>query len=195
MNRTILFFLLNVVFSWANAQSADGNISKGNEMYRASQFDLAEKAYRKALEASPKNTTAQYNLAAALYKQKKYNEATNFFKTLSSKEQDKNIRASAFYNNGVILSKQNDLEESIQAYKNALRLKPDDVETRENLQKALLELKKQQKNNQQNKNQQSRLNQKEAEQKLKELEEKEKEIQQRIQKDGLKTGTSMPKDW
>ena len=40
------------------------------------------------------------------------------------------------------LTSQKKLEESIEAYKNALRYNPDDKEARENLQKALLELKK-----------------------------------------------------
>ena len=42
----------------------------------------------------------------------------------------------------MILSQQKNLEESIEAYKNALRNNPDDKEARENLQKALLELRK-----------------------------------------------------
>ena len=40
------------------------------------------------------------------------------------------------------MSQQKKLEESIDAYKNALRQNPNDKEARENLQKALLELKK-----------------------------------------------------
>ena len=52
------------------------------------------------------------------------------------------IKAKSYYNKGAILSSQKKLEESIEAYKNAFRQNPDDKEARENLQKALLELKK-----------------------------------------------------
>lgn len=57
---------------------------------------------------------------------------------------NKEIRAKSFYNKGVILSQQKNLKESIEAYKNALRINPADKEARENLQKDLLELKKKQ---------------------------------------------------
>jgi Ca-activated chloride channel family protein len=102
------------------------------------------------------------------------------------------------------LSGQKKLEESIEAYKNALRRNPDDKEARENLQKALLELKKktpppppppkkENKKNQQKQKEQPQMNQKEAEQRLKLLDEKEKEIQQRMQ--NAKSGAAQQKDW
>lgn len=39
------------------------------------------------------------------------------------------------------------------------------------------------------------MNPKEAEQRLKLLQQKEKEVQQRVQKDKTKTGSSQAKDW
>ena len=107
------------------------------------------------------------------------------------------VKSAAHYNNGVIKTRQKDLEGSIEDYKNALRLNPDDQQARENLQKALLELKQkqqqQQQDQKQNKSPQSNINQKQAEQKLKDLEEKEKKIQQRMQ--NQKGGTPQPQDW
>ena len=94
-------------------------------------------------------------------------------------------------------TKQKDLEGSIEDYKNALRLNADDMQARENLQKALLELKQkqqqQQQDQRQNQNPQSNINQKQAQQKLDELEEKEKKIQQRMQ--DQKGGAPQPEDW
>ena len=106
------------------------------------------------------------------------------------------MRANAFYNDGVMLTKQQKLEESIEAYKNALRNNPSDKEARENLQKALIELKKRNppKNENQKKQPKSKMNQKEAEQKLKLLQQKEKEVQQRLQKNSKSVG-ALPKDW
>ena len=115
------------------------------------------------------------------------------------------LRSKTYYNKGAILSRQKKLEESIEAYKDALRLNPDDKEARENLQKALLELKKKeppkQKNDDQKKKQdqqkqpQPKMSRKEAEQRLKLLEQKEKEVQQRLQKEKSKSGGSQAKDW
>jgi Ca-activated chloride channel family protein len=85
-----------------------------------------------------------------------------------------------------------------------LRLNPNDHEARENLQKALLELKKKnppKKQDDKKKQQQQqkqppkpKISPREAQQQLKLLEQKEKEVQERLQKNS-KTGASQPKDW
>jgi Ca-activated chloride channel family protein len=182
---------------FAYAQSIEENISIGNSYYKMSQFDLAEKHYRIVLKSDPANTTAQFNLANALYKQKKYDDATEILKALSENASGQYTRSSAFYNAGVINTRQKDLEASIQDYKNALRLNPDDRLARENLQKALRELKQKQQqkqqDQQQNQSSQSNISQKEAERKLEQLQEKEKKIQQRMQEQ--QGGSPQPKDW
>ena len=113
------------------------------------------------------------------------------------------LKGKAYYNQGVGYSTQKNLEASIEAYKNALRQNPGDNEARENLQKALMELKKrnpppkpkENKKNQKQQKQQPKMNQKEAEQRLKLLEQKEKEVQQRLQNEKSKAAAGQPKDW
>ncbi len=187
-------FILIVLVSYG--QSVEEKILAGNNYYRQGQFEMAEKEYREALKVDPSNTTAQQNLGNAVHRQKKSKEAIDTYNGVSANAQNKNIKAAAFYNSGAVYSRQKDLESSIDAYKDALRLNPDDKESRENLQKALMELKqKQQQQNQeqQNKPQSSSMSQKEAEKKLDQLQEKEKKIQQRIQ--DQKGGTPQPNDW
>jgi tetratricopeptide (TPR) repeat protein len=185
------------LFIQAFAQSIEESISKGNNYYNAGQYDLAERLYRDALKKDPDNRIAQHNLANALYRQKKYKEAAEVLDGIVKDSKENLVKSAAHYNNGVIKTKQKDLEGSIEDYKNALRLNPDDLQARENLQKALLELKQkqqqQQKDQQQNKSSQSNMNKQQAEQKLKELEEKEKKIQERMQ--NQKGGTPQPQDW
>jgi Ca-activated chloride channel family protein len=196
-------------YSFAQKKQAVKMVQAGNDLYKQQQFDQAASEYSKALEADPADNTAKFNLANTLYKQEKQDEAAKFFSEVASAAGEPGLKAKAFYNKGVILSKQKKLEESIEAYKSSLRLNPDDKEARENLQKALLELKKknppkkkEEKNNkkkqeqqQQQKQQQSKMSPKEAEQKLKLLEQKEKEVQQRLQQQKAKTGGSQTKDW
>jgi Ca-activated chloride channel family protein len=180
-----------------HAQDSNIYVSRGNQYYQLSQFDAAEGQYRKALEMDPNNNTAQYNLANALQKQKKYDEAIQVLEQLTSSTNNKTIKSSSYYNQGVAYTKSKNLEASIEAYKNALRLNPADQEARENLQKALLELKKQQqqKKNQEKQNQQPKMNQKEAEQKLKLLQQKERNIQQRLQNQSNQSGSGQSQDW
>ena len=194
-NYLTILFLLTSLYSFSQSKAVEKIIQAGNEYYRQQQFAKATEQYNKAVEAEPSNKTAQFNQANALYKQDKKVHAT-----------DKEVRSKAFYNKGVILSQQKNLEESIEAYKDALRNNPADREARENLQKALLELKKKnaekkkddqqkKKKEEQKKQPQSKMSPKEADQRLKLLQQKEKEVQQRVQKEKIKTGGSQAKDW
>jgi len=183
------------------AQPENNNIQQGNNFYRQQQYDKAQSEYEKALQNSPNNKIAKFNLANALIKQDKKSEADKLLSELNVNENKTAIRPRATYNQGVLLTQQKKLEESIEAYKETLRLDPNDRDARENLQKALLELKKknppkkQEKKKEEQKQQpKPKISPKEAEQQLKLLEQKEKQVQERIQKNS-RTGSSLPKDW
>ena len=204
MNRKNLF-LIFIIFLFGRttqAQEINQAINSANDLYKQKQYDQAEKQYRKVLETEPSNQVAQFNLGNSIYRSGKPAEASRVFNDLSIKEKEKDMRTKSFYNNGVMMTKQQKLEESIEAYKNALRTDPSDTMARENLQKALLELKKKStpKKEEQKKDQKkpeppkSKMNKKEAEQKMKLLQQKEKEVQERLQKNS-RSGASQPKDW
>jgi Ca-activated chloride channel homolog len=202
-----ILFVFTSLYSFSQSKPVEKTIQAGNDYYKQQQFAKATEEYSKVVTADPSNATAKFNQANALYKQDKKVEAAKIFAEVANNITDKEIRSKAFYNKGVILSQQKNLEESIEAYKNALRNKSDDTEARENLQKALLELKKKnseekkendqqkKKKEDQKKQPQSKMNPKEAEQRLKLLQQKEKEVQQRVQKEKTKTGGSQAKDW
>ena len=192
---TTALVILFMTTSLATKAQESEALAQGNEYYRQSQFNLAERQYRTALKEDSSNTIAQNNLANALYKQRKFAEATTVLQQMRRGLANKEIKGASHYNEGVIYSKQKDLEKSIEAYKDALRNNPADKEARENLQKALLELKKQQqeKQSQQKQQQPSKISSKEAQRQLDQLQKKEQEIQERLQKKGQ--GSSMPKDW
>lgn len=206
MKRVLVILLLTGCFPVYSQQASD-LIRKGNDAYKEQQFAKATEEYDKAIAADPANTTAKFNKANAVYKQDKKVEAAEQFTEITRTATDKETKSKAFYNKGVILSSQKNLEESIEAYKNTLRNNPADNEARENLQKALLELKKKQppkkENEQQQKKQQEKqkkqqepkMSQKEAEQRLRLLQQKEKEVQQKIQQEKSKSGGSQAKDW
>jgi Ca-activated chloride channel family protein len=205
--------LVAMLFLTGNSFGQSGEAAKaiqtGNDHYKQKRFEQAMAAYTRALQADPSNESAKFNLGNAEYKQDKKDEATKIFTEVANSSSQTDMKEKAWYNNGVVLSRQKKLEESIEAYKNALRQNPDDKDARENLQKALLELKKknppekkkdqdkkkQQDQQKQQKQQQSKMSPKEAEQRLKLLEQKEKEVQQRLQKAKAQTGGGQAKDW
>ncbi|HEV8284794.1 MAG TPA: tetratricopeptide repeat protein [Chitinophagaceae bacterium] len=202
MRNLLIIFLLIVPADLLFAQEENNTIVTGNNYYRQQQYDKAEAEYRKVLQATPDNKTAKFNLANALIKLDKKEDADKLLTELSAKDNKADLRSKATYNQGVMLSQQKKLEESIEAYKETLRLNPNDKEARENLQKALLELKKknppkkqeQKKKEQQKQQPKPKISPREAQQQLKLLEQKEKQVQERLQKNS-KTGNSLPKDW
>lgn len=199
---TIISFLC--IYLQGNGQDAVKLIATGNEAYRQQQYDKAVLAYKQALELDPNNTTALYNLGNALFRDKKYEEASVQFDALARTTVDKELQAKSLYNKGVSFSQQKKLEESIEAYKQTLRLNNKDTLARENLQRALNEKKQQQPPPQQNNQQQhqenqprpkpNKLNKQEAERLLKALEEQEKKLQERVMKKHPTTGQP-DKDW
>lgn len=176
------------------AQKGDNDIGRGNEYYRTAQFDLAEKYYRSALRKDPASTQAAYNLANALHGQKRYKEAIGVLAAIKVPPDNAALLAAVHYNTGVNHTRERDLEASIEAYKQALRFAPDDKQARENLQKALQELKKEQQQRQQ---QQSRspMSQSEAQRRLDQLQQKERDIQERMNRNRSREGQGMAKDW
>jgi len=197
----IVGMLLCCTSLWA--QEPDRLIQKGNDLYKQQQYQQAEVTYAEALAKDPNNATAKFNQANALYKQNKPDEAIRVLNDLAFKTQDQSVKAKAYYNKGAILSAQKKLEESVEAYKDALRQDPTDKDARENLQKALMELKKKnppkkennKKQQQKQPKPQPKMSQKEAEQRLQLLEQKEKEVQQRLQKEKSRQGGGQGKDW
>jgi Ca-activated chloride channel family protein len=191
-----IFLLLITILALATGASGQAAVFQGNEFYRNEQYGLAEEQYRKAYDNDPTDVNARFNLANALYKQKKYAEAIRHFNEMGAQGKDKEFRASSFYNAGVAHTHLKDWKAAVEAFRHALRLSPEDQQARENLQKAMAELKKQQdqQKKQQNQKNESRMSRREAEQQLKKLQEKEKQIQQRLQNKG-QSGKSQGKDW
>jgi Ca-activated chloride channel family protein len=191
--RTLLLLFVGIVLQQTVFAQVNKSITEGNTFYRNGQYDLAERSYREALQKDQQNAIAQNNLGNALYKQRRYDEAEKIWGTLGTNNPAKPVKATSFYNQGVIYSKQKELDKSIEAYKAALRNDPTDKQARENLQKALLEKKKQQQEQQSQQKQKSSMSQSQAERQLQQLQEKEKNIRERMQQG--QGGTPMPKDW
>jgi Ca-activated chloride channel family protein len=205
-------FAILPVFIAVMAKSQDNTsvVAKGNDLYKKQQFEQAAEQYRKAADLNTKDPKAQYNLGDALFRAKDGEAAEKAFNDAAAITKDGTAKSKALYNKGVTFSASKKLLESIQAYKESLRLNSTDEEARQNLQKALNELKKQSQQNQQkqdkkqdkkqNQNQpeqqknNSRLNQKQVEQMLSALRKDEKKLQQDIQKRN-NIGKSNSKDW
>jgi Ca-activated chloride channel homolog len=140
----------------ASAQTGDNLIRSGNRYYKKKQLDKSLQQYQAAVKKAPDNPTANYNLGNAQFRKNDYDAAgRSYDASVAHSSADKSMQEKGFYNKGVAMMKQKKLQESIDAWKSALKIDASDADARENLEKALMEQKKQQSQQQQNqKNQQ-----------------------------------------
>ncbi|HEX3080730.1 MAG TPA: tetratricopeptide repeat protein [Puia sp.] len=218
--RSILFLFTFLTVYHVSAQTTDALIRRGNHFYNKKDYDQSLVNYDKALKKSPGNPDAHFNQGDAQYRKNDYEKAAASYDDVLQSKADENTRQSAYYNKGVAMIRQKKLDESIDAWKNALRLNPEDSEARENLVKALLEKKKQDQQDQQNKKdqkdkkkddkkqnqdqnqqdktpkqQQSKLTKQQVEQYLKSLEQREKDVQDKMNQNKSHTLSQPDKDW
>lgn len=202
------------------AQNDKVLLKKGNDAYEKKEYNNAISNYQKVTEKNPANSTAQYNLGNAFYKNNKTDEAVQAYENALSSSTSKDDRSKTFYNKGVVLQNNKKLPECIEAYKSALKLNPQDEDARLNLQKALQQQKQEQKKEnkeekkpkedkkQKNKEkpkeeekkeppkpQPSKLTKQDAEEKLKALLQQEKNLQDRLRKINTATSAKPEKDW
>jgi Tfp pilus assembly protein PilF len=137
------------------AQADKKFIRHGNREYEKEKFSESEIFYRKAIDKNKESADALFNSGDALYKQKKYQDAGQQFAETHKMNENKGKKSVSLYNLGNSMLMANKLQESIEAYKNSLKLKPDNQEAKYNLAYAqdLLRKQQQQQKNKDNKNQ------------------------------------------
>jgi tetratricopeptide (TPR) repeat protein len=194
------------------AQSTNKLIRSGNKLYNSQKYNNATEEYSKALQKEPKNNTAFFNQSDALYQLKEYKKAEEQFTTIANSSTVKpDVKAKAYHNLGNCYYKQEKYEESVKAYKNALKLAPEDKDTKYNLMMAQAKVqnkdKQQQQQQQQNQdqNKQDQQQQKDQKQQMSEEQAKrllemqnneENKVQLKLEKKKSETKTGkQEKDW
>jgi len=156
--------LLLILALWALntfAQQERKYIRKGNKEFEKGNFDDSEIFYRKAIDKKEDSYNASFNIGDALYKQEKYDDAIHQFIDLTNQELSKEDKAKIYHNLGNSLLNNKKIKESIEAYKQALRNNPSDMETKYNLayaQKLLAQQQNQNQNKDKNKDQNQKKN-------------------------------------
>ena len=142
MIRIMILTVLLIAAHSASAQSVRSLVNSGNELYDKKQFSDAEAEYRKSLEKEKDRVEGSFNLGNAVHKQQRFDEAIQQYHQAMGKTDDKNLRSQLYYNMGNSYFEANQYQESINAYKNALKLNPNDEDAKYNLAYAMLKMKK-----------------------------------------------------
>jgi len=151
-----LVFVLALISFVSVAQSTKKLVRQGNNQYEEGNFSEAEVQYRKALTDNPNYYKGKFNLGDAMYEQENYEESGKIFNELAERQLEPEQKSGVYYNMGNSLMSEQKYQEAIEAYKNSLRLNPDDIEAKYNLEyarKKLQDQQQQQQNQDQDKDQ------------------------------------------
>jgi tetratricopeptide (TPR) repeat protein len=156
----IPILILAVVALAGCGSSAESLNNKGNEAFVEQDYEGALTAYLQAEEDAPEVAEPHYNAANAHYRLEDYEQAQlKIEEALVGEERQENLDQNSYYNLGNVFFKGEQYEAATEAYKEALRLNPDDVQAKQNLELALRQLQQQQQEQQQQDQQQDQQNQ------------------------------------
>jgi Ca-activated chloride channel family protein len=185
INKATYIILLVMYVSSSFAQSSKKLIHDGNQLYEQKKYSEAESKYRKSLSTKENALIGNYNLGNTLYQEGKIEEAKEQFQTAAAdKSADKEQLSRTYHNLGNSYLKSKKYPESIESYKQALKLNPKDNDTRYNLAYAqsMLQQQQQQQKNDQNKDNKDKDNKdKDKNKQDKDKQNQEKEQQQKDQ--------------
>ncbi|HKC13787.1 MAG TPA: VWA domain-containing protein [Vicinamibacteria bacterium] len=117
--------------------------ARGQAEYERGNHPEALSAFEGAAGMRPQDPRARFNLADALYRNGKFEEAGALFRALGQ-DAPSPLAPAARFNLGNARFQKQDYRGAIEAYRDALHLAPDDAEAKRNLELSLRALKKQQ---------------------------------------------------
>jgi Ca-activated chloride channel family protein len=146
----IPILLLAVIALAGCGQSAETLNNKGNEAFAEQDYEGALTAYLGAQEDVPEMAEPHYNAANSHYRMEDYQQAQQEIEqALVGEESQQALDQHSYYNLGNTFFQAQQFEPAIEAYKEALRLNPDDLQAKQNLELALRQLQQQQEQQQQ----------------------------------------------
>jgi len=152
MKTKIIYTILIIiaVLSSVNADEVGAKNRKANKLYSKGQYDEALKLYDDALLLDPSNAKLKMNKGSTHYRLGEFDEAEKSYRDAVSSQLGKKAQADAHYNLGNIQYKQAEKLESsgnaesarkkysgaLESYINTLKLRPNDMDAKWNLQLA-----------------------------------------------------------
>ncbi len=123
------------------AQADRREVRQGNRLFRKGEWASAEIAYRKAQVKDTASFAASYNLASSLYRQQRYEDAGAALDAVKESAPGSVHAADWYFNQGDVALQKKDYKAAVDAFREALLRRPDDLEAKENYIYAKLMLK------------------------------------------------------
>ena len=132
LRYSLTAFLLALACGVCMAQTDRKEVRAGNRQYKKGNWQNAEIEYRKAQAKDSTSFAAGYNLAGALYREGKFDEAAKTLDRLKEIAPASGRAADYFYNQGNVAVQKKDWKAAVEAYKQSILLNPEDLEAKEN---------------------------------------------------------------
>jgi len=169
------------------AQEERGLVRQGNQRYIEGKWDEAEAEYNKALSVNNNLPESVFNLGDVAYQKQDFQKAATQFETAAMLATDNQQKAKAYHNLGNSYLEAKQFDKSVEAYKNALRLNPADMDTKYNLAYAQQMLKKNSEQQQQNQDKENQEDKEKKEQEKKQQDQnQDQQNKEQQQKEGEK---------
>ncbi|WP_083985161.1 tetratricopeptide repeat protein [Geofilum rubicundum] len=184
----ILTFVLLALMATPEGKAQDERryVRQGVAQLQNENYSAAETAFREALKIKPNSFEAGYNLATALFRQEKYEEAMQQLQaTEPFAGENKDKLAQLYHNLGNNYMYGQDIDNSIEAYKKSLRQNPLDDETRYNLI-AAMKMKQEQEEQEQEEEEQEQEQEQEQQQQEQQQDQDQQEQQEQQQQEEQK---------
>ena len=117
--------------------------NQGNEAFDAQNYGAALDAYALADQKMPERPEPEYNSGNALYRMDSLEEAQALYQRALVKADDEEMSRNSVFNIGNVLFISGQYADAVEAYKEALRLDPTDLDAKYNLELALQQLQQQ----------------------------------------------------
>ena len=114
-------------------QTIPPSVQRGMEAYKAERFEKANEAFEEAQTHMPSNAQLEFNRGTTFFKQQKYSEALQSF-SRAQEWDDGKLRGDVFYNMGNAYAAMGKAADAMAAYRQALRVNPQDAMARNNLE-------------------------------------------------------------
>ncbi len=156
----IVVLLLLSLSQLSYPQSEKKHLREGNSNYKDGKYSESELSYRRATELPKSSPDSWFSLGNSIYKQDRFEDAAANFEKNASMYDNSIKKSNSFYNLGNALLGAQKIDESINAYKNSLKLNPTNLQAKYNLAYAQ-DLLQKQKEQQQDQNQDQNQNKEE----------------------------------
>lgn len=147
LNMAVACLLAFVYCQGAGAQIENHDVRVGNKVYRAKNFDAAEKKYRAALSKKETSFYGNYNLGNTLYRKNDQKTARNYYQKAVACAGNKKQRADVYHNIGRSFLAEKNYKDAVVALKKSMINNPNANDTRKLLAYAMrMEKRENQKN-------------------------------------------------